>query len=148
MPHPVMADFRVCNKTTGRVGLAIGVQEGPIRITQGWFNIKANSCETPVKEDLKKGPYFIYAVDYDRGGDWSGEDLLCVSDREFYIEGGHDCFARGYDRGGFRQIDTKGLKSWTLDLNDLQLAPAQDQPKTPDRNASEVKNPSQKPAPN
>jgi uncharacterized membrane protein len=115
---PIQAEFRVCNKTSGRVGVAIGVQQGPIRITQGWFNIKANTCETPIKDDLKEGPYFVYAIDYDHGGEWGGADLLCAKDREFYIEGHTDCYARGFDRIGFRQIITKNLKNWTLDLND------------------------------
>ncbi len=119
------AEFRVCNKTSGRVGVAIGVQQGPIRITQGWFNIKANTCETPIKEDLKEGPYFIYAADYDHGGEWGGADLLCTKDREFYIEGNIDCYARGFDRLGFRQIITKGLRNWTLDLNDTKTTPTQ-----------------------
>jgi uncharacterized membrane protein len=119
------AEFRVCNKTSGRIGVAIGVNQGPIRITQGWFNIKANTCETPIKEDLKEGPYFIYAVDYDHGGEWGGTDLLCVKDREFYIEGNSDCYARGFDRLGFRQIATKNLKNWTIDLNDTKSTPAQ-----------------------
>jgi uncharacterized membrane protein len=119
------AEFRVCNKTSGRIGVAIGVQQGPIRITQGWFNIKANMCEIPIKEDLKEGPYFIYATDYDHGGEWGGKDLLCVKDREFYVEGDSDCYARGFDRLGFRQITTKNLKNWTIDFNDTKTVPAQ-----------------------
>ncbi len=138
----VHAEFRICNKTTGRIGLAVGVQEGPIRITQGWFNVKPNSCETPVRDDLKKGPYFLYAIDYDRGGEWSGAELLCVSDREFYIESAVDCYARGYDRAGFRIIDTKGLKSWTLDLNDTTPAPTSPAAAP---NTTETKNPPKPP---
>ncbi len=114
------AELRVCNKTSGRIGVAIGVQQGPIRITQGWFNIKANTCEAPVKEDLKDGPYFLYATDYDRGGEWNGSELMCVSDREFYIENSNDCYARGFDKASFRLVSTKGLKNWTLDLNESQ----------------------------
>lgn len=112
------AEFRVCNKTNSRIGLAIGVKEGPIFITQGWFNLKANSCETPIKEDLKSGPYYLYGVDYDRGGEWSGRELLCVGDHEFYVEDNVDCYARGYERAGFRRINTNNQKNWTLDIID------------------------------
>lgn len=125
------AEFRVCNKTTGRVGLAIGVKEGPIFITQGWFNLKPNSCETPIREDLKSGPYYIYGVDYDRGGEWSGAELLCVGDREFYVEGSADCYARGYERAGFRAVNTNAQKTWTLDITDDPTAlPALAKPET------------------
>lgn len=127
-----LAEFRVCNKTTGRVGLAIGVKEGPIFITQGWFNLKPNSCETPIRDDLKAGPYYIYGIDYDRGGEWSGTELLCVGDREFYVEGSADCYARGYDRAGFRAINTNAQKTWTLDMTDEPAGlPALAKPETP-----------------
>ncbi len=139
--NAAFAEFRVCNKTSGRVGLAIGVQQGPIRITQGWFNIKANTCETPIKEDLKDGPYFIYATDYDRGGEWNGSELMCVNDREFYIENSNDCYARGFDKAGFRLIATKGLKNWTLDLNDSQAAPKPSDPNAPDQMGKTLKQP-------
>ena len=112
------AEFRVCNRTTARIGLAIGLKEGPIFITQGWFNLKPNSCDTPIKDELKSGPYYIYGVDYDRGGEWRGDALLCVGDREFYVEGSADCYARGYDRVGFKAISTNAQKNWTLDITD------------------------------
>jgi len=115
---PARAEFRICNKTSTRIGLAIGVREGPIVISQGWFNMKPNACDSPIKDDLKQGPYYVYGVDYDRGGEWSGPEFMCVSDHEFYVEGGADCYARGYERAGFRRIDTKNQKSWTLDIVD------------------------------
>lgn len=118
------ADFRICNRTSARIGLAIGVKEGPIFITQGWFNMKPNACDTPIKDDLKPGPYYIYGIDYDRGGEWTGAQLLCVGDREFYVEGSADCYARGYERAGFRRIETKGQKNWTLDITDETTAAA------------------------
>ena len=117
-----LADFRICNRTSARIGLAIGVKEGPIFITQGWFNMKPNACESPIKDDLKAGPYFIYGVDYDRGGEWSGAQLLCVGDHEFYVEGSADCYARGYEKAGFRRVETKGQKNWTLDITDDSTA--------------------------
>ena len=112
------ADFRICNRTSARIGLAIGVKEGPIFITQGWYNMKPNACDNPIKDDLKAGPYYIYGVDYDRGGEWSGPQLLCIGDHEFYVEGSADCYARGYERAGFRRIETKGQRNWTLDITD------------------------------
>lgn len=121
--EPSRAEFRVCNKTSARIGLAIGVKEGPIVISQGWFNMKPNACNSPIKEDLKPGPYYVYGVDYDRGGEWSGVDFMCVSDHEFYVEGGSDCYARGYERAGFRRVDTKNQKSWTLDITDDTVPP-------------------------
>jgi uncharacterized membrane protein len=45
--------------------------------------------------------------------------FMCTSDREFKIAGRQDCFARGYNRTGFFEVDTgKDSKSWTVQLTD------------------------------
>jgi hypothetical protein len=58
------------------------------------------------------------AVDYDRGGSWGGRSMMCTSDREFTIRGVEDCLARGFDRNGFKEVDTGTLPSWTIQLID------------------------------
>jgi hypothetical protein len=62
--------------------------------------------------NLVQGPagrafYYVYAVDYDRGGEWSGKAFMCTRDKEFTIRGIEDCLARGYDRTGFFEVDTR-----------------------------------------
>ena len=70
--HPAMADFRLCNNTGGRVGVALGYKDAEGWTTEGWWNISARSCETLLRGALVARYYYIYAVDYDRGGEWSG----------------------------------------------------------------------------
>ncbi len=44
---------------------------------------------------------------------------MCTSDHEFKIVGRQDCYARGYDRTGFFEVDTgKDSKNWTVQLTD------------------------------
>jgi hypothetical protein len=62
--------------------------------------------------------YYIYAVDYDRGGEWSGQAYMCTRDKEFTIRGTDDCLARGFDRTGFFEVDTGEQPSWTVQLTD------------------------------
>ena len=85
--QPARADFRLCNNTGNRVGIAIGYKE-------------------------------IYAVDYDRGGEWSGQAFMCTREKEFTIRGIEDCLARGYDRTGFFEVDTGDQPSWTVQLTE------------------------------
>ncbi len=115
---PARADLRVCNATTGRIGLAIGYLDGPVWVTEGWFNLKPNRCETIVRGRLASRYFYVHAVDYDRGGDWSGANILCTRDVEFSIRGPLDCYARGYDRAGFIEIDTGQQADWTVELGD------------------------------
>jgi uncharacterized membrane protein len=115
---PSEAALKICNKTAARVGIAVGVSAQNLLSSEGWFNVKPGGCEEILMGDLGTGPYFLHAIDYDRGGEWGGTELLCVSDNEFKIDGVQDCYARGYTRAGFRRIDTNGQKHWSIDLTD------------------------------
>jgi hypothetical protein len=70
-----------------------------------------------VKGQLVARYYYVYAVDYDRGGEWSGKAFMCTRDKEFTIRGIEDCLARGYDRTGFFEVDTTEQRSWTVQLH-------------------------------
>lgn len=115
---PAQADMRVCNSTKGRVGLAIGYLDGPVWVTEGWFNLKPKRCETIIRGKLMSRYFYIHGVDYDRGGDWSGANVLCTRDVEFSIRGPLDCYARGYERAGFIEVDTGQQADWTIELGE------------------------------
>jgi uncharacterized membrane protein len=115
---PAHADFRLCNNTAGRVGVAIGYKDGEGWVTEGWWNLSARSCETLLRGGLVARYYYVYAIDYDRGGEWSGQAFMCTRDKEFTIRGTDDCLARGYDRTGFFEVDTSEQRSWTVQLTE------------------------------
>ena len=72
------ADFRLCNNTGSRVGVALGYKDAEGWMTEGWWNISARSCETLLRGSLVARFYYVYAVDYDRGGEWSGQAFMCT----------------------------------------------------------------------
>lgn len=115
---PAWADFRLCNKTGSRVGVSVGYKDRETWSTEGWWNVGANSCETLLRGPLSARFYYVYAIDYDRGGEWNGKAYMCTRDKEFTIKGIEDCLARGYDRSGFFEIDTGEQKSWTVQLTE------------------------------
>src|ERR1043166_5452717 len=121
------ADFRLCNNTASRVGIAIGYKDSDGWTTEGWWNLGARSCETLVKGSLIARFYYVFGVDYDRGGEWSGKAFMCTRDKEFTIRGIEDCLARGYDRTGFFEVDTSEQRSWTVQLTESTDQPAQPQ---------------------
>jgi uncharacterized membrane protein len=116
--EPALADFRLCNNTSSRVGIAIGYKENETWTTEGWWNIAARSCETILRGGLVARYYYIYAVDYDRGGEWSGQAYMCSREKEFTIKGTEDCLARGFDRTGYFEVDTGDQQSWTVQLTE------------------------------
>jgi uncharacterized membrane protein len=115
---PALADLRLCNNTGSRVGVALGYKDSEGWTTEGWWNISARSCETLLRGPLVARYYYIYAVDYDRGGEWSGHAFMCSREKEFTIRGTENCLARGYDRTGFFEIDTGQQRSWTVQLTE------------------------------
>ncbi len=40
------ADFRLCNNTTGKVGISLGYKDNDGWVTEGWWNLGPRSCET------------------------------------------------------------------------------------------------------
>lgn len=111
------ADLRVCNKTASQVGIAIGYKTDQDWTTEGWWTVDANACATVLQGRLKSRFYYMYAVDYDEGGEWGGTNaFLCTQEKEFTIVGTSDCVARGYQRTGFYEIDTGSQQTWTVQL--------------------------------
>jgi uncharacterized membrane protein len=116
--EPARADFRLCNLTANRVSVALAYTDGQNWVSEGWWNLKPQDCDTLLRGALAAQYYYVYAMD-ERGGEWKGKAFMCTSDREFKIEGRQDCFVRGFERTGFFEVDTgKDAKNWTVQLTD------------------------------
>ena len=88
-----------------------------------------------LKGNLVARYYYVYAIDYDRGGEWMGQAYMCTRDKEFTIRGIGDCLARGYDRTGFFEVDTGEQRAWTVQLTESSEQPAQKPPPAADPQA-------------
>lgn len=111
-----LADLRVCNKTENRIGIALGYKDDQGWITEGWWNVSGSACETLLRGPLVSRYYYIYAIDYDAGGEWTGSAYMCSQDRVFTIRGINECSDRGFDKTGFLEIDTGEERDWTVQL--------------------------------
>ena len=118
VPSQANAELRVCNKTSSRVGIAIGYKDDKAWKTEGWWNLPASSCETLLAGPLSSRYYYVYAIDYDRGGEWSGRSYMCTEEKTFTINGVEDCIRRGKERTGFFEIDTGEQRAWTVQLTE------------------------------
>jgi uncharacterized membrane protein len=139
--RPAAADFRLCNNTAGRIGIAIGYKDADGWTTEGWWNLPARTCETILKGNLVARYYYVYAIDYDRGGEWMGQAYMCTRDKEFTIRGIGDCLARGYDRTGFFEVDTGEQRAWTVQLTESAEQPAQQPPPMNSTSSNSVSTP-------
>lgn len=122
---PVAADLELCNKTESRVGVALGYKDHDGWASEGWWNIGPNDCETLYPGPLIARYYYVFAVDYDKGGSWSGDAILCTRDKLFTIRGIKDCEERGYQKTGFFEVDTGENPTWTVSLSGADSAEQQ-----------------------
>lgn len=113
-----LADLKLCNTTSSRVGVAIGYKDSQGWVSEGWWNVASQTCEVLLKGSLVARYYYIHALDYDRGGEWGGKAKMCTDDKSFTIRGVDNCQGRNYKRSGFFEVDTSEEKDWTVRLTD------------------------------
>ena len=115
---PARADLELCNTTPSRIGIAIGYQDKTGWATEGWWNLAAGKCEKLLRGPPPSRYVYVYAVDYDRGGEWAGTNFMCTEDKSFQIRDIADCERRGHRRSGFMEVDTGSNREWTIRLGD------------------------------
>ncbi len=122
-----LADFRLCNNTQSLVGVSIGYRTKEGWLTEGWWRVPSNSCASLVEGALTSRYFYVYAEDADQGGQWRGSIFMCTSDKEFKIKGIEDCFARGYERTGYFEVDTGEQSNWMVRLTEAGQTGASEQ---------------------
>ena len=114
---PALADFKMCNNTESRVGVALGYKDKEGWASEGWWTIDSQKCLVLLKGALIARYYYVYAVDYEKGGSWGGKALMCIRDKIFTIRGLDNCVERGYQKMGFFEVDTGEETDWTVSLS-------------------------------
>jgi len=115
---PALADLRVCNQIGKPISIAFGYRTAQGWQSEGWWVTAPDSCVTVFQGDLDARFYYLFAADDISGGTWDGSVFMCTRDETFTIFGVEDCLARGYERTGFFEIDTKSQTDWTLQLTE------------------------------
>jgi uncharacterized membrane protein len=119
---PAKADLKLCNNTDSRVGVAIGYKDKTGWATEGWWTAEPKAaapknCLTLLKGALIARYYYVFAIDYQKGGSWGGKSNLCIRDKIFTIRGFDKCEERGYEKRGFFEVDTNEETDWTISLS-------------------------------
>ena len=111
------ADLKLCNNTDSRVGVALGYKDKEGWATEGWWTVEPQKCLPLLKGNLIARYYYVFAVDYDKGGSWGGKSMMCTRDKVFTIRGIEDCEGRGFTKTGFFEVDTGEQADWTVSLS-------------------------------
>lgn len=123
------AKFEVCNETDANATVAIAYRENGSWISEGWWSVAANACQT-VKDGELTARYFYYTA-ISENFTWPGEGyFFCTTSEKFTITGDENCEERGYQAANFREVDTGQAESFTFTLTrsetDAQQSPAEE----------------------
>ena len=118
LPGVAVAELKLCNSTASRDGVAIGYKDKDGWASEGWWNVDSQSCALLIQDKLRARFYYVYAFDYDKGGEWGGPIPMCTNDVEFTIKGIDNCDGRGFKKSGFFEVDTQEQTDWTVKLTD------------------------------
>jgi uncharacterized membrane protein len=125
MTLPAHADLKLCNKTTSNVGVAIGYKDQNGWATEGWWKVLPQKCLQLISGPLIARYYYVFALDYDKGGSWGGKSMMCTRDKVFTIRGIEDCEGRSFTKTGFFEVDTGEEADWTVSLSGEKTTQAQ-----------------------
>ncbi len=115
---PVQAGFKVCNKTAHEAKVAMGLFDGTVWTSRGWWRIAPEACREILEGPLYARYYYLYASDGGSGG-WDGKKGFCVvPGGTFEIKGRRNCEGHGFDRKGFFEIDTGQARDYTQTLSE------------------------------
>ncbi len=102
---------------------------GPPR---GGGNVSSRSCETLLRGNLVARFYYIYALDYDRGGEWSGQAFMCCA-TGIHHQGHRETAWRAVSTARLFRGRTAEQRSWTVQLTEANEQPSQRVPGIPGR---------------
>lgn len=124
LPSGALAGLKICNDTDDLRVVAIGYERDGQEISEGWWALPPEACQTVLVRDLTDLPLFALA----KGGDTppAGEGrAFCVSSSAFTIVRAGDCAERGHRSAGFHAVPLpEGEADATLALSDFDRAAA------------------------
>jgi uncharacterized membrane protein len=116
-------DYTFCNKTSFAVNVAVGVRNGGLWLTRGWWTVPAGECKPVITGLLTLPIYYVFARSvFAHTGTirtWGGSQTLCTGNGPFQAtsDGSGDCSA-GYEPQGFAKVETEGKSAWTTTLSE------------------------------
>jgi uncharacterized membrane protein len=116
-------DYTFCNRTSYAASVAVGIRNGGLWLTRGWWTVPAGECKIVIKGVLQQPNYFVFARSaFAHTGPirtWGGTQTLCTGNGPFQAtsDGSDEC-AAGYEAQGFAKIETEGKAAWTTTLSE------------------------------
>lgn len=122
-PRNPTQDYTFCNKTSYALDLAVGIRNGGLFASRGWWTIRAGECKVVIQGPLAQPTYYSFArSSHAHTGPirtWGGAHTLCTGKIGFQAssDGSATC-GPGLEPQGFAKVDTGGKNAWTTTLSE------------------------------
>jgi uncharacterized membrane protein len=117
---PAKAEFKVCNKTSEKVAVALGFRQQGIWMSQGWWNVEPARCATLLPGKLSETRYYLYADAKAHNWFMGGGFRFCAKNDEFKLTGNSNCLLQGAIALGFREVAVGKNASFTYEIYEPQ----------------------------
>ncbi|HEU5017650.1 MAG TPA: DUF1036 domain-containing protein [Pseudolabrys sp.] len=124
------ADFRVCNRSSQRIDVALAYPQPPFGWTsEGWWPLAVGQCTTLLRGPLSSRYYYLYATGA-HGGVWKAPQdqqggFFCTRTGRFLFRSRSlekprllDCTGGGAQPRQFFKVDTGGAANHVQKLSD------------------------------
>lgn len=115
--RPALAELRICNPSPQPIKVAIGYHEEGDWMSEGWWRVNTDQCQTTIEGNLSSRYYYVFAQDEGSGKIWGGEYPFCIAPGGFAIASDGSCNQLGFQPAGFREIDVGQASQYTLELD-------------------------------
>ena len=122
-PKNPTQDYTFCNRTSYALDLAVGIRNGGLFASRGWWTIRAGECKVVIQGPLAQPTYYSFArSSHAHTGairTWGGSHTLCTGKIGFQAssDGSATC-GPGLEPQGFAKVDTGGKTAWTTTLSE------------------------------
>ena len=112
VPAPASADLAICNHTSYVAEAALGIEQGGVKATRGWFQIEPGSCRTVLRGEVSADHLYLHARALPLYGSvaMTGTDgvPLCTGTGDFLVTQAEACTGEGQTSLPFTEVKPSG----------------------------------------
>ena len=118
------AGYSVCNDTDEPVWAALGLREGGVWASRGWWKVSAGACARAITTPLSADKVYLVVERKDGHRLVSGKEMFCITHITFDVQRRTQCKERGLKSAGFAATDTRGLTGFAAHVSEDGLLPS------------------------
>lgn len=112
---PALAWFKVCNKATEKVYVAIAYAVNDAWHSKGWWPLAVGECSTVIDGESLPNRYYYVHVHGENGRSWGNSDyqLCTIKGADFELKNAESCSENKGELRNFSEVNTEDYDHFT-----------------------------------